>query len=593
MSSLADLPELVGFFSYSRDDDEDSNGALSGLRDRIQRELRGQLGRSVKTFRLWQDKQAIAAGKLWETEIKTAIAQSVFFIPIITPTVVKSPHCRFELEAFLSREASLGRNDLLFPILYIKVPQLEDEGHRRNEAVLSIIGSRQYVDWREFRHRDLGSTEVKQAIERFCANICGALQHPWHMPVQQKDDARASEAAIAEPAPIRTPSALEASPEPSQTPPTPSTLSPPTRRAVLIGGGGLAAGGLALWLASVRRDTVPLAAPDRASIPAEPKQAAAPPQGATAPEPERPSVPEAPPAAKTPFSLLREFVGHTDSVYAIAFAPDGRTVASGSYDRTIKLWDVADGRTLLTLSGHARTVNCVAFAPGGTTLLSGASDNIMKLWDIKSGKEIRSFAGHSSDINCIAVSPDGRTVLSGSEDNTARTWEVSTGRRLRTFGRPDQDTPVESVAFAPEGSSFAMARGDVVSLFDAASGRELRSFSHRGARTVAFVRDGRALLSGGEDGALRLWDVSSGRELRILADLKETPPPIITSTVFMPDGLSVMGGSSERLRIWSLASGALLHALEEDSRRLAVAPDGGAVLVAAGNRTFKLLGLTR
>ena len=98
MSSLADLPELVGFFSYSREDDEDSHGALSTLRDRIQRELRSQLGRSMKAFRLWQDKEAIAAGTLWESEIKNAVAQSVFFIPIITPTVVRSPYCQFELE---------------------------------------------------------------------------------------------------------------------------------------------------------------------------------------------------------------------------------------------------------------------------------------------------------------------------------------------------------------------------------------------------------------------------------------------------------------------------------------------------------------
>ena len=126
MSSLADLPELVGFFSYSREDDADSHGALSALRSRIQGELRGQLGRTAKTFRLWQDKEAIPSGTLWETEIKNAVAQSVFFIPIITPTVVASPYCRFELESFLAREAALGRSDLVFPILYIDVPALED-----------------------------------------------------------------------------------------------------------------------------------------------------------------------------------------------------------------------------------------------------------------------------------------------------------------------------------------------------------------------------------------------------------------------------------------------------------------------------------
>src|ERR1700730_5592080 len=114
MSSLADLPDLVGFFSYSREDDEDSRGDLSALRERIQRELRSQLGRSIRTFRLWQDKEAIATGKLWENEIKAAVAQAAFFIPIVTPTAVQSPFCLFEFNSFLAREQSLGRNDLVF-----------------------------------------------------------------------------------------------------------------------------------------------------------------------------------------------------------------------------------------------------------------------------------------------------------------------------------------------------------------------------------------------------------------------------------------------------------------------------------------------
>jgi hypothetical protein len=90
MSSLAELPALVGFFSYSREDDEGSGGKLSKLRERIQEELRLQLGRTRKDFRLWQDKVAIAHGELWEDTIKRGISESVFFIPIITPTAVRS-----------------------------------------------------------------------------------------------------------------------------------------------------------------------------------------------------------------------------------------------------------------------------------------------------------------------------------------------------------------------------------------------------------------------------------------------------------------------------------------------------------------------
>jgi len=179
MSSLAELPELVGFFSYSRHDDAGSHGALSALRTHIQGELRGQLGRTTKTFRLWQDQEAIPSGTLWESEIKTAVAQSVFFIPIITPTVVKSPYCKFELESFLAREKELGRDDLVFPILYIDVPALEDNLRRQNDPVLSLIAKRQYVDWRKLRHRDIRTTEVSEAAERFCTHIRDALHRPW------------------------------------------------------------------------------------------------------------------------------------------------------------------------------------------------------------------------------------------------------------------------------------------------------------------------------------------------------------------------------------------------------------------------------
>jgi tetratricopeptide (TPR) repeat protein len=179
MSSLADAPDLVGFFSYSREDDEDSGGKLSKLRERIQKELRGQLGRTRRDFRLWQDKTAIAHGKLWEDEIKSAITESVFFVPIITPTAVRSPHCKFEFDAFLAREKELGRNDLIFPILYILVSALTDD-RWRDDPLLAIIGSRQYEDWQTLRHFDASSsTTVGRRVEKLCVSICSALQQPW------------------------------------------------------------------------------------------------------------------------------------------------------------------------------------------------------------------------------------------------------------------------------------------------------------------------------------------------------------------------------------------------------------------------------
>ncbi|MFY9989669.1 MAG: tetratricopeptide repeat protein [Rhodoplanes sp.] len=179
MPTLAELPELVGFFSYSREDDQAFKGTLCALRDGIQRELSAQLGRSKRNFHLWQDQAAIAPGKLWELEIKKAIDQSVFFIPIVTPRAVNSKHCKFEFDTFLAREAALGRNDLVFPIVYISVAALENEAKWHNDPVLSAIARRQYVDWRPLRHLDVQTTAVQERIERLCQKIVEALNEPW------------------------------------------------------------------------------------------------------------------------------------------------------------------------------------------------------------------------------------------------------------------------------------------------------------------------------------------------------------------------------------------------------------------------------
>jgi len=196
MSSLAELPALVGFFSYSREDDEGSGGRLSKLRERIQEELRSQLGRTKADFRLWQDKVAIAHGDLWEDTIKRGISEAVFFIPIITPTAVRSSYCKFEFQSFLAREKELERSNLIFPILYIPVPALTGDRWRQ-DPLLAIIGSRQYEDWQNLRHLDASSTEVALRIEKFCANICRALEQEWLSP-EERRDAEARRAAEAE-----------------------------------------------------------------------------------------------------------------------------------------------------------------------------------------------------------------------------------------------------------------------------------------------------------------------------------------------------------------------------------------------------------
>jgi WD40 repeat protein len=124
--------------------------------------------------------------------------------------------------------------------------------------------------------------------------------------------------------------------------------------------------------------------------------------------------------------------GHTNSVHSVAFSPDGKTLASGSLDETIKLWDVADGKEKATLQGHSQCVNSVAFSPDGKILASGSHvfnkkaqvvSGEVKLWDVATGKNTANITAHTYLVFCVTFSPDGKTLVSAS-DETIRLWDV-------------------------------------------------------------------------------------------------------------------------------------------------------------------------
>jgi len=251
--------------------------------------------------------------------------------------------------------------------------------------------------------------------------------------------------------------------------------------------------------------------------------------------------------------------GHTNFVTSVAFSPDRHTLASGSWDNTVKLWDVATQRELRTLAGHTEWVKSVVFSPDGRMLASGSDDHSVKLWEVATGHELRTLAGHTSNVNSVVFSPDGRTLASGSSDNTVKLWDVATGRELRILaGHTDC---VSSVAFSPDGRTLASGSSDkAVKLWDVTTGRELRTLTGHtgGVGSVAFSPDGRMLASGSSDFTVKLWDIATGRELRTLAGHDD----VVESVAFSPDGYTLaLGNLDKTVTLWEVATGRELRTL--------------------------------
>jgi WD40 repeat protein len=276
--------------------------------------------------------------------------------------------------------------------------------------------------------------------------------------------------------------------------------------------------------------------------------------------------------------------GHSAGVDAVAFSPDGKTLASGGDDNTVKLWEVSTGTELRTLK-HSSPVRSLAFSPDGSTLASGSADNTVKLWDASTGTELRTLKRHSEPVNSIAFSPDGKTLASGSADNTVKLWDVSTGAELRTIkGHSNLVNSVRSVAFSPDGKTLASGSADnAVKLWDVSTGTELRSLQVNFVNSVAFSPDGKTLASGGNDTAVKLWDVSTGTELRSL----KGHSAFVFSVAFSPDGKTLASGSDDNtIKLWDVSTGTELGSLEVNSwvHSVAFSPDGKTL--ASGGSYF-------
>ncbi|KUL83146.1 hypothetical protein ZTR_10986 [Talaromyces verruculosus] len=295
-------------------------------------------------------------------------------------------------------------------------------------------------------------------------------------------------------------------------------------------------------------------------------------------------------------ALQQNLKGHTNFIETVVFSPDGQLLASGSLDKTVRLWNVATCILHQTLEGHSHTVSSVVFSPDGRLLASGSEDRTIRLWDVATGALQQTLEGHSYTVYSVVFSPDGRLLASGSEDRTIRLWDVATGALQQTLEGGALQTlgghrgPVESVVFSPDGLLLASSSFDkTVRLWDATTGALQQTLEgHSQHSPVVFSPDGRFLASGSEDNTVRLWDVATGASQQALKGHTD----FIETVVFSSDGRLLASGSFDKtVRLWDAATGALQQTLKghtEWIETVVFSPDGQLLASGSVDKTVRL-----